>query len=276
MIKYLTLLICIVLVSQTVNSTKKKKTCSPSCQLAKKYNCYRAVTCPIQQYLLNSDYFTLFVKDDIKKTIYRLSDYEDELIEVKETKVGPLGTFISSLIHYKENSTEIEQIEQSRVTEITNGLERRIREENYSANRERHESFESFEGSDYSISLRSSPVNILSGKLSSDIGICATYFEDNFNDEMRDVALYPTQCGTQCLVNYQVVYGVWNKIVKFLTKMILQHFGTIKSCFRRKSLLSTWFRDACQPYDFGMRRLLRNYLQFIFLDKLCDPEWFDF
>lgn len=275
--KYLALLICFAMISQTITSTKNK--CSSACQKAKINNCYRPTKCSIDKYLMNPDFFTLYVKDDVKYSKYTLSDYQDELIEIKEENTTPWGTFISSLQHYKEFSTEIEQINQSRETEIISEFGpafRKYRSENYSSNKERHETYETFEGSDYSMTVRQSPVQIFASGLAKDIGLCAKYFEENFEDKMRDLALYPNQCVAQCLVNYQVLYAIWAKIAKVLAKLIHKNLKGVTNCSKRKSLLSRWLRDACKPYKPAMYRIFRNYLDFIFMKRICDNKWYPF
>lgn len=274
MTKYITILLCFALISHSITSTGK---CSLACQKAKKYNCYEPARCSIDRYLLNPDFFTLYVKNDVKYSKYTFSDYQDELIEIKEENTTPWGTFISSLQHYKESSVDIEQIQQSKEIEIISEFGpafRRYRTENYSSNRETSETYETFEGSDYSMSVVRDPLAVVGVDLTSDIGVCARYFKENFNDKMRDLALYPYQCTAQCLVNYQVLYSVWSKIAKVLAKLIHKKLKGVTNCRKRQSLLKRWLRDACRPYSPAMYRIFKNYLDFIFIKRVCDREWY--
>lgn len=271
---FFTLSLALVMLNGIVSATG---TCGTSCQLAKKNNCYEPKRCSLDRYLLNPDYFTVFVKNDIFFERYTLSEFNTELKEMEEEYTTPWGTFISSLSHYKENSLEIEEVNQSKEIEIISEFGpafRKYRTENYSSYSEREETYERFEGSDYSHSITRDPLQVLGIDLTSSVGLCASYFLDNFDDRTRDLALYPSNCHAQCMINYQVNYAIWGKVVKYLLKKIQENLSRVSNCSRRKLYLLRWLRDACRPYPPGVYRLFRDYLNFIWLERICDPDWF--
>ena len=271
---FLSISLALLMTFSVASATKK---CSEACQLAKKNNCYNPDKCALDRYLLNTDIFTVYLKKDIKFFRYKLSEYETELKEVEEKNVTPWGTFISSLRHYKEHSRDIEEISQKKeielISEFGPGI-KKYRNENYHKYKEVEEFYEEFEGSDYSMTVTKSPLQALGIDLSKNVGLCANYFEDNFNDRMRDIALYPGNCNAQCLVNYQVMYAIWAKIAKLLAKYIHKKLSKVSNCRKRKRALKRWLYNQCKPYAPNVYRLVKDYVDYLWKDRVCDMNWF--
>lgn len=271
---FLSISLALIMTFSAASATQK---CTEACQAAKKYNCYNPDKCDLDNYLANADLFMVYNKKDIQFSRYKFRDFQTELKELKDKTVGPAVSLEYNLRHYKESLHEIEEINQKKEIELISEFGpafKRYRTENYHKYSEVEELYEEFEGSEYSMSVTKSPLDVLGVDLTKNVGLCASYFEENFDDRMRDLALYPTKCDAQCLVNFQVMYAVWAKIAKQLAQYIHKTLNQISNCNKRQRALKRWLYDICKPYTPSMYRLVKDYVDFLWKDRVCDMNWF--
>jgi hypothetical protein len=257
--------------------------CSGTCQMSKK-NCYRPSDCPIIHYLVNPDFFVMYIKNDVKYLNYSLKDVQRELREVQDVHKSEWGYMKSSLRHLKERRNYVNQIKQSTNQEIRTRfgtLVKIFRSTNITIRTEIIiETKEEIQISNYGQDVQPNPLNELEFDLTYDVNALADFLKQHQNDTVRDALIYPDNCEGQCLINYQVIFSIWGRVAKRLSLLLKAKFRTFKRykpkkdrCLINKKRIQKWFESLLRPYPRQIYLILKDYLQFLVLDKLCDSNW---
>lgn len=257
--------------------------CSGACKMSKQ-NCYRPSDCSIIHYLMNPDFLVIYMKNDVKYLNYSLREVQSELREVEEEYKFEWGTMRTSLRHLKERRNYVNKIHQSTNQEIRTKfgtLVKIFRSRNITIRTEIIiETEEEIQITNYGKNVEENPLKELEFDLTYDINALADFFKQYANDTVRDAIIYPSQCEDQCVVNYQVLYSIWGRVAKRLSLLLRAKFRKFKKykpkkskCLTNKKRIQKWFESLMRPYPRQIYLILKGYLQFLVLDKMCDSNW---
>jgi hypothetical protein len=95
------------------------------------------------------------------------------------------------------------------------------------------------------------------------------YLESFKDDELRASILYPKSCDGECVRNFQGLYSTWRKILKKVFRKWNRRFKRFRNCDRKRWKMTWAFNRASRKVPIRIRRVLRNYFQYIVVNQIC-------
>lgn len=234
-----------------------------SCRSSIDY-CYEP-SCGFMNYSLNTDYFTFYFRDTITNVHLDRSDFEvdldfmlhddlEHLHDMEHELDFPRYNFRRSLVEMRERLTTLREERLRRREELL---------------RKREEALERIRESREVLRNRWLSWNEAYDDWRNNVDDLGFVLRRYKRDYLRELFLYPDDCGPLCSRNYVFLYSAWRNVIGRLESVWNDDFLAF-DCDERVYRLRNYFDDYCLDYPVEVRIGLGRYYDYLVAPKVCD------